>query len=118
MTDSKIKLQMSDAIRQKLKEKHDISEEQVQACFLNRERGYLFDDREEHKTDPPTRWFIAEDDTGKLIKVCFIYFPEDRAFEIKTAYPPNETEIRNLQDCTTRHHRENNQKPINGKRAN
>lgn len=93
MTDSKIKLQMSDAIRQKLKEKHDISEEQVQACFLNRERGYLFDDREEHKTDPPTRWFIAEDDTGKLIKVCFIYFPEDRAFEIKTAYPPNETEI-------------------------
>ncbi len=68
MAEDKIKLHMSDAVRKKLKDKHGISEEQVQCCFLNRERGYLFDDREEHKTDPPTRWFIAEDDAGKLIK--------------------------------------------------
>ncbi|MFA7336334.1 MAG: hypothetical protein WC028_06080 [Candidatus Obscuribacterales bacterium] len=93
MVDEKINLHMSDAICQKLKDKHGISQEQVQACFLNREKAYLFDEREEHKTDPPTRWFIAEDDAGKLIKVCFIYFPKDRAFDIKTAYPPNAEEI-------------------------
>lgn len=93
MAEDKIKLHMTEAVRQKLKEKHGISEEQVKACFLNRDRGYLFDEREEHKTDPPTRWFIAEDDSGKLIKVCFIYFPQDKAFDIKTAYPPDEKEI-------------------------
>ena len=89
----KIQLQMSDGIREKLKVKHGITEEQVQSCFLNRERGYLIDDREDHKTDPPTLWFISEDDTGMLIKVCFIYFPQDQTFDIKTAYYPNETEI-------------------------
>lgn len=90
---NKIILYISDDVAKKLKEKHGVGLEQVQACFENRERAYLFDKREEHLTDPQTRWFIAEYESGKLLKVCFMYFAQERRFEIKTAYTPNQTEI-------------------------
>jgi uncharacterized DUF497 family protein len=89
----RIVLYISDAVRKKLKEKHNVGVEQVQACFDNRDRAYLVDTREENQTDPQTRWFIAEYEFGKSLKVCFMYFAEDKRIEIKTAYPPNEREI-------------------------
>jgi uncharacterized DUF497 family protein len=89
----KITLYISDDVRNKLRHKHDVNLEQVQACFDNRERAFLFDTREEHQTEPPTRWFIAEYESGKLLKVCFMHFRDERRIEIKTAYPPNEMEI-------------------------
>lgn len=61
----------SDEVRKKLAEKHKVSEDEVRQCFENREGDYLEDTREEHRTDPPTHWFV----------------------EIKTAYPANPTEI-------------------------
>jgi len=89
----KITLCISGDVKKKLRDKHDVGLEQVQACFDNRDRAYFFDTREEHQTDPATRWFIAEYELGKSLKVCFMYFAQDRRIEVKIAYPPNQSEI-------------------------
>lgn len=77
----------------KLKIKHKMSKEEVEACFLNRTKGLLEDTREQHKTDPPTMWFIAETDYGRLLKIVFIELP-DGIYQIKTAYEPNNSEVK------------------------
>jgi hypothetical protein len=48
--------------------------------------------REEHVTDPPTRWFVAETDVGRLLKVMFMQTNE--GIVIKSAYEPSEAVIR------------------------
>lgn len=59
-------------------------------CFANREGRYLIDSREQHKTVPPTQWFVASTDFGIWLKVCFVFDPVSRLIEIKTAYPATE----------------------------
>ena len=51
----------------------------------------LFDQREDHKTDPPTLWFIADTDMSKKLKIVFIQ--KDGDIILKTAYLANEAEI-------------------------
>ncbi|PHQ25480.1 ADP-ribosyl-(dinitrogen reductase) hydrolase [Marinobacter guineae] len=85
-------LKCSSAVKQKLAQKHGVSLEEVQQCFANREGNLLEDIREEHKTDPPTQWFIAETDYGRRLKVAFMLKNGD--IIIKTAYEPNQTEER------------------------
>lgn len=58
-------------------------------CFANREGKYLLDEREEHSTTPPTKWFVASTDYGIVLKVCFVYEPGTKLIDIKTAYPAN-----------------------------
>ncbi|MDE1255102.1 hypothetical protein L9W76_18455 [Vibrio aestuarianus] len=79
------------SIKAKLKVKHGVSISEVEECFSNREKGFLEDTREQHKTNPATQWFIAETDYGRKLKVVFIEFPD--RIELKTAYSPNEIEI-------------------------
>lgn len=69
-----------------------VSKEEIEQCFVNRTGGYLTDDREEHASDPPTRWFIAETYFGRKLKVVFIQKGEDTI--IRTAYDPNAEERR------------------------
>lgn len=83
-------LKYSSAVKQKLAEKHGVSLEEVQQCFANREGGLLEDIREDHKTDPPSQWFIAETDYGRRLKVVFILKNGD--ILLKTAYGPNQKE--------------------------
>ena len=83
-------LKCSSAVKQKLAQKHGVSLEEVQQCFANREGNLLEDIREEHKTDPPTQWFIAETDYGRRLKVAFMLKGDD--IIIKTSYEPNQTE--------------------------
>ncbi|MEC7814842.1 MAG: ADP-ribosyl-(dinitrogen reductase) hydrolase [Pseudomonadota bacterium] len=83
-------LKCSSAVKQKLAEKHGVSLEEVQQCFANRVGGLLEDTREDHKTDPPTQWFIAETDFGRRLKVVFILKNGD--ILLKTAYSPNPIE--------------------------
>lgn len=83
-------LKYSSAVKQKLAEKHGVSLEEVQQCFANREGGLLEDTREDHKTDPPSQWFIAETDYGRRLKVVFILKNGD--ILLKTAYGPNQKE--------------------------
>jgi len=85
-------LVISPAIQEKLELKHGISRSDVEQCFLNRTRSYLTDNRLEHQTDPPTEWFISENDQGVLIKVVFLF--DNGMLYLKSAFPPNSTEIR------------------------
>ena len=88
-----LNLTISDAIIKKLLKKHDVVREEVEECFTNRIKGLLEDSREEHKTMPPTMWFIAETDQERLLKIVFIELPNG-TYEVKTAYEPNKDEVR------------------------
>lgn len=77
----------------KLLRKHHVTAGEVMECFANREKGFLEDIREQHKTIPATQWFIAKTDSGRLLKVVFIRF-NNGITEIKTAYEPNPMEVK------------------------
>lgn len=88
-----LNLNISDVVTEKLFKKHYVTLEEVEECFLNRLKGLLEDTRERHKTNPPTLWFIAETDQGRLLKIVFIELLNG-AYEIKTAYEPNNHEVK------------------------
>lgn len=84
----------SDRILDKLDEKHRVSKKEVIQCFdSSNSDEYLEDSREEHKTIPPTQWFLAYTDSGRLLKVVFVFHESSNTFYIKTAYKPNKKEI-------------------------
>ena len=84
-------LVISPGVRAKLQGKTPpVTEEEIVQCFTNKCGRYLLDTREDHQTDPPTRWFIAETDFGRRLKIAFIR--KDGDVIIKTTYDPNETE--------------------------
>jgi hypothetical protein len=83
---------ISSAISAKLELKHGVSEKEVRQALENRTGHLLVDDREDHKTDPPTLWFIAPTNARRLLKVCFIH--RDGNSYVRTAYEANDTELR------------------------
>jgi len=87
-----LKLNIAPDIKDKLKTRHGVSEEEIEECFLNREKGFLLDTREEHATDPPTQWFVATTDTGRVLKVMWIK-DEVLGITIKSAYQPTQKVI-------------------------
>ncbi|MFT0849617.1 ADP-ribosyl-(dinitrogen reductase) hydrolase [Achromobacter sp. F4_2707] len=88
-----MKLRINGRIKAKLSEKNPpITEEDIAQCFANRTGKFLVDDREENLTNPLTRWFISETDYGLRLKICFV--PYATGLDIKTAYTPNDEEIR------------------------
>lgn len=86
-----MKLNFSPGVLQKLEQKHKVSESEVLECFANRLGNSLIDNREDHRTNPPTRWFIAETDMGRRLKI--VYIRADNGITIKTVYPPNPVEL-------------------------
>ena len=84
---------ISEATARKLKEKHSVAEHEVLECFQNRIKPTLIDKREEHKTYPPTQWFIAKTNSGRHLKIVFIQISSTE-FVIRTAYSPDKTEER------------------------
>lgn len=81
------------SIRHKLASKNPpVSKTEIIQCFANRTGVFLEDTRENNRTDPPTKWFIAETDLGRKLKVCFMQLEGDVI--IKTAYQPNRNEVR------------------------
>ena len=83
---------ISEAVANKVRKKHNIFEHEILECFENRLGPFLEDKREDHKTDPPTKWFISESRSGRVIKVVFIYYPNEREIVIKSAFEPNDIE--------------------------
>lgn len=83
---------ISQKIRDKLAAKHNVSPEEIEQCFANRTGKYVKDLREEHASDPPTKWFISETDYGRKLKVVFIL--KDGDVYLRTAFSPNEDELR------------------------
>ena len=84
------KILVSDEMRAKLAGEHDVGVPEVHQCFANRTGKLLTDSREEHRTDPPTLWFIAPTNKGRLLKVCYVPRTD---FYIRTCYPPNDVEL-------------------------
>ena len=64
-----------------------VTEREVLQCFVNQTHVPLIDSREEHLTAPLTRWFVAETDLGRKLKV--IYVPRPDGIYIKSAYDAN-----------------------------
>ena len=86
-------LKISKSIIVKLKSKHDVTIDEVFECFLNRTQGLLEDTRVNHKTNPPTLWFISETDHARRLKIVFIRLATGE-YEVKTAYEPNDMEVK------------------------
>ncbi|MCF8199757.1 MAG: hypothetical protein K9J42_13390 [Sulfuritalea sp.] len=82
----------SQVIRDKLAAKHSVSEDDVRECFANKAGQYLEDPRADHQTDPPTLWFVSETNSGRRLKVIFVY--RDGNIFIKSAYGADENSIR------------------------
>ena len=85
-------IKISTKVRSKLEQKHNVTQDDIEQCFATRTKGYLSDTREDHKTDPPTLWFVSETYFGRKLKVVFIMVDDD--INIKSAFEPNDEEIR------------------------
>ncbi len=82
---------VSAGVLAKLREKHGVSEREVEQCFDNKCGLYLVDDREDHQTDPVTLWFIAPTNNDRLLKVAFMFIEGN--VHIKSAFEPYPSEI-------------------------
>lgn len=79
----------SRSVIEKLRAKHNLTQREVMECFANGEGIYFIDNREENKTDPPTQWFMAPTNRGRMLKVCFMLVDDD--IVIKTAFEPEKS---------------------------
>ncbi len=104
------KLIISTKLVEKLITKHNVRRVEIEECFANKLGPLLIDDRAAHKTEPPTTWFIARTHQNRLLKVVFIV--ERRAVYLKTAYEPNQDEIRIYQKIAlTRYPLDHSERP-------
>lgn len=83
-------LNIAAAVLDKLKVRHQVTRREVEQCFLNRTGALLIDDRELRRTNPPTLWFIAKTNDGRLLKI--VYIQKGRDVYLKSAFEPNGTE--------------------------
>jgi len=91
-------IKLSPSVQQKLNDKHGgVSADEIRQCFANLDKPPKIDSRARHLTNPVTRWFIAETDYGRLIKICYMPYPNGD-YVIKTAYEPNADEIAAFKD--------------------
>lgn len=82
------------SIEEKLKTRHGVTQDEVIECFDNVTNGFLIDEREDHKTDPPSHFFIAKTRKGRSLKVVFMYFADKKEFVIKSAFDANDKAIK------------------------
>lgn len=86
-------LSISQRVLKKLSAKvPPVSPGEINQCFLNRTGNFLEDTREDHKTDPPTKWFVSRTNQHRALKVVFMRVGSQVI--IKTAYDPNSDEMR------------------------
>lgn len=62
-----------------------LTRKEIEQCFENHCGGYCTDSREEHRTDPPTLWFVGETNQRRRLKIVFIQVGSD--IVLKSAYP-------------------------------
>ncbi|TDS82600.1 hypothetical protein EDF71_107236 [Comamonas sp. JUb58] len=82
---------ISAAVLKKLAEKHGVTRREVEQCFENLSGNLLMDTREDHKTDPPTLWFLARSNQDRLLKVAYIQ--KGAKVYLKSCFEPNDAEI-------------------------
>lgn len=84
---------ISTEVKEKLRNKHNVEVREVEQCFENKCGLFLEDDREAHRTDPATLWFIAPTNKGRTLKVIFI-FSASGGIYLKSAYEPEPEAVR------------------------
>ena len=84
-------LKISDAVLEKLSSRHKVDRREVEQCFENFDGVLLTDDRDDHKSDPQTLWFLARTNNGRILKV--VYIQRGDSAHLRTCYEPNATEI-------------------------
>jgi hypothetical protein len=77
-------LVISPEILKKLADKHGVCRREIEQCFENRYGNYLEDTREEHKTDPATKWFVSPTNRNRMLKIAFVF--NHGNIYIKSAY--------------------------------
>ena len=82
---------ISSGVLEKLCTRHNVEQREIEQCFENLIGLFLEDSRENHRTDPPTLWFIAPTNKDRLLKVVFIFI--DGNVHIKSVFEPNDDEI-------------------------
>lgn len=84
-------MEMSESVERKLDAKHQVCAREIEEAFQNRLQPLLIDRRPEHKTSPPTKWFLARTDKGRLLKIAYIV--RDGQVVVKSAYEPKQPTI-------------------------
>ena len=74
-----------------------VTMEEIIQCFANRTKLYLTDTREDHQSDPPTLWFIAQTDFGRKLKIAFIN--RSGVIHIRSAYSASIADIKYYENC-------------------
>ena len=87
-------LVISARIESKLSEKHPpVTVLEVEEAFFLFDGKMILDTREQHKTYPPSLWFLSETMDGRLLKLVIMIFKEEQKAVLKTAYEPDQEEI-------------------------
>ena len=84
-------LEVSEFILEKLRSKHHVERREVEQCFENMSGPLLIDNREDHRSDPPTLWFLSRTNKGRRLKV--VYIQTSSTIRLRTCYEPNDVEI-------------------------
>ena len=74
----------------KLTGKHNVSRAEVEQCFSNMTGRLLTDLRAKHKSNPPTLWFLAPTNKGRVLKI--VYIQNDQFVDLRSAFEPNAIE--------------------------
>ena len=85
-------LLISQGVLEKLNQKHHVERREVEQCFENIDGPLLVDNREEHKSDPQTMWFISRTNKDRVLKIAYIQ--RGSVVHLRTCYEPNEDEIK------------------------
>jgi hypothetical protein len=83
-------LQISADTQEKLTTKHQVSRIEVEQCFSNITGRLLTDTRAKHRSNPPTLWFLAPTNRGRLLKIVYIHNTPN--IDLRSAFEPNDIE--------------------------
>lgn len=88
------RLYITEKIKTKLNNKHSLKVDVIEQVWKDYNGITLVDTREEHRTHPPTEWFIGTSTNGVAIKIVFVPHKEIEGLVfLKTAYKPSSREI-------------------------
>ena len=96
-----MELIVSEKIKDKLKNKHNVTIDEVFQCISNIEGQLIEDIAEEHRTTPSSFWFIAQTDYGRQLKVVLV--PKDGKIFLKTAFDAKISHIQLYEDLNKKH---------------